>query len=363
MAPTTSFRLLLWAIAACGLALPLHSAHAQLLEFTGAELRGRIDRPSQENVWIFGDTNGNGMLDDDEHFGTRIDIDDTFMDSPGRGYFTFATEPPYRFGYIDWIDATGGPFQPDGLADDLNYSGQFGPDGFDTEDPGREPDVLFFPNHRDFDDLVRLPSPYASISRGAFARFGGAHLMHVLRFEGGPDFSLTTAQETFEVGYGARFFTGPQDLNITGQGGTMGRMAVDTSIDNQALGPQVSACCNVRQGRWQARAEATAALTYMNIDGDQYVQMGEDLVPGQFNRGLYVNPVRSNNHLNNWDFAPTLEAGVLASYDLTPSSLIFLRGDAIQFGNIRSVEHAVVWRSPPPRSAWKFAAKKATTFC
>jgi hypothetical protein len=84
----------------------------------------------------------------------------------------------------------------------------------------------------------------------------------------------------------------------------------------------------------------------MNIDGDQHVHFGQDLVPGQYNRGLYLTPTQSSSHLNDWDVAPALEAGVRASYDVTPSMLCFIRGDAIQFGNARDAQDAIVFQLP-----------------
>jgi hypothetical protein len=52
----------------------------------------------------------------------------------------------------------GGPFHPNGIADDIDSDGHFGPDGFDSESPVRDPDSIFIGDQRgDFDDLVVLP--------------------------------------------------------------------------------------------------------------------------------------------------------------------------------------------------------------
>jgi hypothetical protein len=331
--------LLAAALAACGLALPAPRAHAQLFEFTGAELRGRIDRPGLENVWTFGDANGNGALDDDEHFGTQIDVDDAFLEAPGRVRAIFVTSP-ILYGFRDY----GGQFiTTSGPQGDL--SGDSPPPIVSVpvgDDPG---DGGLLPNVRDFDDLIALTSPFGSIASNTYTHFGGAQLMQVLRFEGEPEFTLTAAHETLELGYGARFLANPQYAQVS-LGHFFGADSINSTIDNQALGPQLSARWSVRQGRWHARAEAAAALTYMNIDGEQSGQIGESLVPGGLNQPAILTPTLINNQLTEWDIAPTLEAGILASYDLTPSSLIFIRGDAIQFGNIRGVEQAVVWRLP-----------------
>jgi hypothetical protein len=310
MAPTITCRLLLTAIAACGLALPLHTAHAQLLEFTGAELRGRIDRPSQENVWTFGDANGNGALDDEERFGARISIDKAFIESPGT-----ATAGPGPTPLRRQVDRT-----------DFQLNGVFANFGPITP--------------LDLDDIQS-----ESISSNTYATFNSAQLMQVLHFEGAPEFTFTRAHEDLELGYGIRFLAAPQEAQFARRGLLVAE-TVNSSLENQALGPQLSARWSVRHGRWHACAEAAVALTYMNIDGDQSVHLGTMLIPGQLNRPAIMAPNQASNQLSEWDIAPTIEAGLLASYDLTPSSLVFIRGDAIQFGNIRGVEQAVVWQLP-----------------
>jgi hypothetical protein len=347
------------ALGACCLVLAASApAFGQPLEFKSSEIRGRIDRPSSENIWVLGDDNGNGTLDEKESFGPRIDLNQVFPTGIGRGHYQIAPansfgsvmvafEDPYdpMFGYIDVVDALGGPFQPDGLADDINGDGQF--DGYDNDNPGREPDVIFGPDNRgDFDDLVQLPQSYQSIGANTFANFGGAHLMNVLRFEGDPDRALSATHETLEIGYGARFYGGLQDYRLNLAGGTLGVFNLRSDVESQALGPQLSVKWTLRRGPWQASADAAAALTYMNIDGDQHVHFGQDLVPGQYNRGLYLTPTQSSSHLNDWDVAPALEAGVRASYDVTPSMLCFIRGDAIQFGNARDAQDAIVFQLP-----------------
>ena len=344
------------ALGACCLVLAVNApAFGQPLEFKSSEFRGRIDRPSSENIWILGDDNGNGTLDEKESFGPRIDLDQVFPTGIGRGYYEIAPAYVYgagmvnvdgMFGYIDKIDATSGAFTPDGLADDIDGDGQFGPDGYDTEDPGREPDVVFGPRYQDFNDLVQLPSLYQSIGANTFANFGGAHLMNVLRFEGDPDVTFSATHETLEIGYGARFYGGLQDYRLNLAGGTLGMFNLRSDVESQALGPQLSVKWTLRRGPWQASANAAAAITYMNIDGDQHVHFGQDLVPGQYNRGLYLTPTQSSNHLNEWDVAPALEAGVRASYDVTPGMLCFIRGDAIQFGNVRDAQEAIVFQLP-----------------
>jgi hypothetical protein len=170
--------------------------------------------------------------------------------------------------------------------------------------------------------------------------------MHVLKFEGEPEFTLSHTDETLEIGYGARFYGGTNEFNFYGSGGVMGETSIESSIESQSLGPQLSVRWTLRKGPWQARAEAVAALTYMNIDGDQHAKFGYDLIPGVYNRGLYQLQNRADSHLNEWDVSPALEAGVLAGYDVTPTTLCFIRGDVLQFGNVRETRDAVIFQLP-----------------
>ncbi|HEX6963628.1 MAG TPA: hypothetical protein VF175_17305, partial [Lacipirellula sp.] len=128
-------------------------------------------------MWTVGDTNGNGIVDEGETFGTRVNIAEVLLEEPGNSFAMLAPvflQPPIElmFGFIDVVDAQSGPFRPNGYANDINADGQYGYDGFDTDDPGREPDLIFFPNPAgDLDDLVRLPSPFQSLGRDAYARY------------------------------------------------------------------------------------------------------------------------------------------------------------------------------------------------
>ena len=66
--------------------------------------------------------------------------------------------PPGLMGHFDIDDGHfgGGPFSPDGIADDIDRDGHFGPDGYDLDDPSHGPDTNFPPP--DSDDLVNLPT-------------------------------------------------------------------------------------------------------------------------------------------------------------------------------------------------------------
>jgi hypothetical protein len=263
------------ALGACCLVLATSpSAFGQLLEFKSSEVRGRIDRPSAENVWILGDDNGNGALDDDETFGPRVSVEHVFLNDPGY-------------------------------------------------------EVLL-----------------GARSRPRSASFEGAYLMHELQFVGEPDDSPLQLNQTLNVGYGARFFQGMQDFRFSRTGGVLGRFEIDSAIESQSLGPQVSLTWALRRGPWQATAQAAAALTYTNLDGDQYAQIGVDLIPGQYNRPLYMLSTRTDSHFNEWDVSPAFEASLRASYDITPTTQCFIRGDALQFGNVRNAEDGIIYTLP-----------------
>ncbi len=73
-------------------------------------------------------------------------------------YIPFEDSQGLMFGYIDLIgEETGtGTLGGDGSADDIDNDFQYGPDGFDTEDPYGEVDNRPW-SPPDFDDLVPLP--------------------------------------------------------------------------------------------------------------------------------------------------------------------------------------------------------------
>jgi hypothetical protein len=157
---------------ACGLccfACAGPPAVAQLLEFKGAEIRGRLDNIAADSLWRTGDQNSNGIIDLYEFPGVTVDINHTFLDAPGWGRLT------YGGGSGSAELSTASILPGTGFADNIERDNA-GRDGFDAL--GNPPPTVVYTPY-DPDDLVPLPTAATEIGASAYALYGGAEVMRV----------------------------------------------------------------------------------------------------------------------------------------------------------------------------------------
>jgi hypothetical protein len=264
------------------------------------------------------------------------------------GSVMLAFDDPYNlmFGFIDVVDALGGPFQPDGLADDIDGDGQFGPDGYDSDDPGREPDVIFGPDNRgDFDDLVRLPTSWQFVTVRNDTKTAGVELMKTYRLSNLHKMTKHQNNEV-EIGAGLRYLLLRDEFRFAGDGGTMGFSTWENMVDNNLVGPQISANWTHTRHRLQYNMAGRFMFAYNAQNFDQNVSWGEDLVPGQYNRGLYaVSTVSDHGKQENF-FSPTVELRAQASYRLTSALSLKLGYTAIFVDNISRSANQIRYELP-----------------
>ncbi|MBA3483204.1 MAG: hypothetical protein H0T51_15455, partial [Pirellulales bacterium] len=323
------------------------------------ELLGGIDSGPPRSAFAWGERyelgyfNGDsgwsvGVLDGPSHSSNQtygLTTQDTLY---GSVLVVFDDPLNLMFGFLDVIDALGGPFQPDGLADDIDGDGQFGPDGYDTDDPGREPDVIFGPDNRgDFDDLVRLPTSFQFLSVRNDTKTAGVELMKTYRLSNLHKMAKHQNNEV-EIGAGLRYMMLRDEFNVTGVGGVIGDSFWNTQVDNNLVGPQITAKWTHQRHRFGLNVNGRFMFAANIQNFDQDVALGgapvdpfsglpfieESLLPGQYNRPLYFPTTVADHGKQENTFSPLAELRVQGNYRLTSALSLKLGYTAIFVDNI-----------------------------
>ncbi len=249
-------------------------------------------------------------------------------------------------GFIDVLGPIGGAFQPDGLADDIDGDGQFGPDGYDLDDPGREPDSFFIGDLRgDFDDIVDLPTSFQFLNARNSTKSDGIELMKSHRL-GNKHHMVKHQNNAVDISYGVRYLRLRDNFEVTGFGGVMGASFWDTRIDNNLVGPQIAMKWNHQRGRAKLDFGGRFLFGYNIMNFEQDAALGQDLIPGQHNRSLYMGPTYSKHGKQENDFSPLVELRVQGSYQITRALAARLGYTATFVDNIRRAAQHVKYELP-----------------
>jgi hypothetical protein len=249
------------------------------------------------------------------------------------------------FGYIDVVDALGGAFQPDGIADDIDGDGHFGWDGYDVQTPGRVPDTIGSDLRGDFDDLVRLPTSWQFLDVRNSTRTDGIELMKSYRLSN-LHYMTKHQNNEVEVAVGVRYLRLRDRFTVTGFGGVMGFSTWDTKIDNNLVGPQIQATWTHQRNRLQLALDGRFLFGTNIQNFNQDVSLGEDLIPGQLNRGLYFVATVADHGKQEIFFSPTAELRAQASYKITKAIAAKLGYTAIFVDNISRSANQVRYELP-----------------
>ncbi len=256
-------------------------------------------------------------------------------------------DPQHLFrGFIDVITTVGDPFQPDGIADDIDGDGQFGPDGYDLEDPGRDPDSFFLGDLRgDYDDIVDLPTSFQFLSARNSTKSDGIELMKTHRLDNRHRM-VKNQNNVVEFGYGVRYLRLRDKYDVIGFGGTMGESFWDTRIDNNLVGPQISLKWMHQKNRFRLDWSGRFMFAYNIMNMEQDAALGQDLIPGQYNRALFFGPTVVSHGQQDNDFSPTAEMRVKGSYQLSRALSLNLGYTATFVDNIRRSAQQVKYELP-----------------
>jgi hypothetical protein len=279
----------------------------------------------------------------------------------GDVYVAFNYAPGLMHGFVDIMrgvstdpqgrilptDEDGdGILDGDGFADDLDEDGQFGPDGFDAEDPVYVPETGFFVNEiPDYDDLVELPTSFRTLSVRNATETNGVELMrmHVLSNR---RFMKKYQNNHLELYYGARFFQFNDEFIVQGEGGVLGRSIWDTEIGNNIVGPQVMLRWARDKGRLSTIVQGRFMAGYNITNWRQTGAIGEDLIPGDHNHPLYLQPKSFQYGRQDNDFAPLAELRLEGKYRISKSVAINAGYSAIFIDGLRRASTHIDYTLP-----------------
>jgi hypothetical protein len=286
---------------------------------------------------------------DDVHSSTNQTYGLNTQDSLyGSVLVPFSDPQNLMFGFIDVVGGAGGggAFNPDGNADDIDGDGQFGPDGYDIDDPGRVPDMIFLPDQRgDAEDIVRLPTSWQFLAVRNSTRIDGVEIMKTYRLDNS-HFMTKHQNNSFEVGAGVRYMRIRDRFSVTGTGGVMGFSFWDTRVDNNIVGPQIEATWNYQASRWDFDVDGRFIFGADIQNFDQNSALGQDLVPGQYNRSIYMTPTVTRLGKQQIFFSPTAELRAEARYKFTKALAARLGYTAIFADNISRAAAQVRYELP-----------------
>ena len=258
-------------------------------------------------------------------------------------------------GYLDVASATGGSLigdtngdgilDGDGFADDINGNAIYGPDGIDTEDPGRQPDTIVVPSSPDLGDLVLLPTAWQTLNVRNQTKTNGIEIMKTYRLPN--RFRMAKNQNNdMEIGYGFRYLRLDDRFDVSGEGGVLGDSFWNTRIDHHIVGPQIALKWLRQKGRFLWDVNGRFLFGYNVQNWEQTYALGEDLIPGEHNHPLYFTPTWGTHGRQYQDFSPVAEMRVQLSYQLTTGLAVKLGYNALFVDNIRRAAQHVRYNLP-----------------
>jgi hypothetical protein len=296
---------------------------AELPEFSDVETRGAVSNPSGLAYWQFGDDDGDGIVDAGE-FDAPVPIRSTLST------IASTNQPNAPVGYYSASESSGGNIVSSG--DVIDAIAVDFPD-------------IYIPAPNSFSGLRGALFASTFQSRPLFVQMGGVEVMQTLRFKTEPTEEASAEPiDSVDFAVGGRFFDFSSADPFILEG--LSSMSVATAVSNQMSGPQARVSWNRQTGRWRTTAASTLMVGYCNIEGNQSVRLGNDLIPGRYNRPLTLTSMTVNNSLESNDFAPLAELRLRASYDVASSASLFVGYDLLYLGALRTPIDSIVWSLP-----------------
>ena len=237
-------------------------------------------------------------------------------------------------GVLAGDDNGDGILDGDGVADDIDRDGQFGPVNFQVG--GSEPD---------YDDLVELPTSFQTLEVRNSTQMQGIELMHTYKLDN--RHRMVKHQNNFvEMSYGVRYLRLRDEFDVTGVGGVLGDSFWDTHITNNLVGPQIALKWMRQQRRVRWDLGSRFLFGYNIQNWEQEAAIGEDLIPGQLNHPIYLGPTYSTHGKQKDDFSPLVELRVQGSYQITRALAAKLGYTATFIDNISRASQQVRYRLP-----------------
>ena len=153
-------------------------------------------------------------------------------------------------------------------------------------------------------------------------------------------------RNSFQIGYGARFFRIRDNFYWEGLGDVFGRTFTGTDAENQIVGPQIRAKWTHQRGRYGFDLDGRFTAGYNIQDLGQTGGIGENLNPGGINSPLFAQPTYFGYGRQENFFSPLAEMRVEGSYQLTGAFALKLGYTAIFCDNITRASQVVNYSLP-----------------
>ncbi len=269
---------------------------------------------------------------------TRYRVDN--FDNNNNGYANI-TDDGEEFGFIESI----------AVAKGIDTAGSLGPFlevwAPPTSSSSGSSDL---PNSvsRDFDDIYSSNSFPTRREGYSYIQSRSLLLERVLRFSPKQSDEPTDDEVThvWEVSYGARFNQLDDFYGYSQSGGVLGRLAINNFVDNQQAGPHIGVAWNMSQGPWTVSLNGIAQAGLGTTDAAQTSLVGEDLIPGQYNRPIYLQPMVVNDE--DYDEFASYYGEIRAqiSRTLTEQFSLNVGCSGYYFGNVQYADDSINWYLP-----------------
>jgi hypothetical protein len=329
-----------------------------LFQLGAPGLLGTLDSPPPRAKFAWGERYEFGYFDGET--GWEIGVLDGPASQSGALFGINTVDPLYgsvlinfddpqllMLGFLDVYGSpigSGGPFTPDGTPDDIDDDGQHGP-AFDLEDPAWLPETRILGSGSDFEDIVLLPTSWQFVDVRNSTETQGVEFMRRHRLNNN-HYMAKHQNNVVELSYGARYLRLQDDFFVTGFGGVLGNSFWNTTIFNNLVGPQIALKWLHQRHRFLIDWNGRFLFGYNIQDFEQIASLGEDLVPGQYNRPLWFSSTYSVHGKQENSFSPMAEMRVQASYQVTSNIAFRLGYTAIFVDNISRSTNQVRYELP-----------------
>jgi hypothetical protein len=203
----------------------------------------------------------------------------------------------------------------------------------------------------DFGDLIVMNSSFTEAIGTSYLQSCGMQLEKVIRFT--PKVAEDEKQEWTdknftEVYYGFRYYELDDAWGLSATGGVFGQTTITSETYNRIPGMHLGINWSIAREKWQLTAGGfVQAGRYL---GNTFVtsSIGQDLMPGQYNRPLYAQPTSSVDNVDD-EFATILSVMRLqASRVLNENVSIHLGCSGNYVGDVRYATDSLNLQLPRP---------------
>jgi hypothetical protein len=341
-----SYERLYWSISKPALAIVGSRAAEGLYYQDGVTTGGDppIDATFQTNSFTTGFMNadlswGNrydlGYIDDNDR-GWLVSILSNLDQNQGQasqgGNILFDDPLDQLLGFTD--------IENDGFDDDRDQDGIFGRDGIGPV--GVQPVLQFFPP--DLDDMVKFLPRFDDVQITNRASINGVELMRTARIPKFHDGS------ELEIMAGVRYLQFKDRFEVTATGGPLDAFFMNTTLQNDIVGPQIGARWSTRRARWTISSEGRFMAGFNFQNGTQYALIDNSNLndPDNLIRNRPATITRMSARSSSFDeeFSPTAEFRLQASYYLTKAFALKVGYSALYVDSVSRASNRIEWSLP-----------------